>query len=124
MKFSEYIEEIDFDGAEVVDVARKDDVVIVSFKKGFLLPSHPAHSRYSGTLESYEILFFGVENEEALKYVGVGESIAYTGRIPVECLEHIKNEDNQFSFGGYVEREPWYEWKFNAKKYEVQLGNS
>lgn len=124
MKFREYIEEIDFDGAEVVNVARKDDVFIVSFRKGILLPSHPAYSRCSEILESYKISFFGVVNEEALKYIGVGESIAYTGKIPVESLEHIKHEGSQFSFGGYVEREPWYEWKFNANEYEVQFGNS
>ncbi|QDO84640.1 hypothetical protein FM037_17235 [Shewanella psychropiezotolerans] len=124
MKFREYIEEIDFDGAEIVDVARKDDVVIVSFRKGLLLPSHPAHSKFPGTLDSYEISFFGVTNEEALKYVGVGVSITYSGKIPVESLEHIMHEGNQFSFGGYVEREPWYEWKFNANEYEVRLGNS
>ncbi|MBQ0779639.1 MAG: hypothetical protein KBT79_02410 [Thalassolituus oleivorans] len=124
MKFREHIEEIDFDGAEIVDVARKDGVVIVSFRKGILLPSHPAHSKFSGTLGGYEISFFGVENEEALKYVGVNESIAYSGKIPVESLEHITHEGNQFSFGGYVEREPWYEWRFNANRYEVQLGNS
>lgn len=124
MRFREYIEEIDFDGAEVVDVARKDDVVIVYFRKGILLPSHPAHSKFPGTLDSYEISFFGVANEEALKYVGVGVSIAYSGKIPVDSLEHIMHEGNQFSFGGYVEREPWYEWKFNANEYEVRLGNS
>ena len=124
MKFREHIEKIDFDGAEVVDVARKDDVVIVSFRKGLLLPSHPAHSKFPGTLDSYEISFFGVENEKALKYVGVGESIEYSGKIPVESLEHIINEGNLFSFGGYVEWEPWYEWRFNAYEYEVQLGNS
>ncbi len=67
MKFREYIEEIDFDGAKVVDVARKDDVLIVSFRKGLLLPSHPAHSKFPGTLDSYEISFFGVANEETLK---------------------------------------------------------
>lgn len=124
MKFRKHLEDIDFDGAEVVDVARKDDVVIVYFRKGILLPSHPAHSRFSGTLDSYEISFFGLKNEEALKYVGVGESVAYLGKIPVESLEHIIHEGDQFTFGGYVEREPWYEWRFNANEYEVRLGNS
>ena len=124
MKFREHIEEIDFDGAEVLDVVRKDDIVIVYFRKGLLLPGHPAHSKFTGNLDSYKISFFGVENEESLKYVGVGESFAYSGKIPVESLEHIIHEGNQFSFGGYVEREPWYEWKFNANEYEVKLGNS
>ena len=124
MKFREYIEEIDFDGAEIVDVTRKDDVVIVSFRDGILLPSHPAYSNFPGTLDSYEISFFGVKNEEALKYVGVDESITYHGEIPIESLEHIIHEGNQFRFGGYVEREPWYEWRFNANEYEVKIGNS
>ena len=40
MKFGEHIKEIDFDGAEIVDVARKGDDVIISFRKGLLFPGH------------------------------------------------------------------------------------
>lgn len=124
MKFTEHIEEINFDGAEIVGIARKVNAIIVSFRKGLLLPSHPAYPKLPETLSDYKISFFNVENEQALKYIGVGKSISYSGNIPVESLEHIMHEDSQFSFGGYVGREPWYEWKFKASGYEVDLGNS
>jgi hypothetical protein len=124
MKFTDRIEDIDFDGAEIKSITRARDDIYVILDNCILFTRHPKSSEFIGKINGLSITFFGITNEISLKYTGIGISELYSGALPLETVEILTVRDQLYEFGGYVDGEPWYQWSFNAKSYEGSLQSS
>ena len=118
MKFTDHIEDIDFDGAEIKSITREGNDICVIFGNCILFARHPKSSELIGKINGLSITFFGVTNESVLKHIGVGISEPYSGVQPLETVEVLTVRDKLYEFGGYVDGKPWYQWAFNAESYE------
>lgn len=124
MKFTDYIEDIDFDGAEIESISRVGKDVSVIFNNCILFTRHPKSSEFRGKINGLSITFFGVTNESAIKFIGVGEFEPYGGEKPMEYIEVLSVSANYYEYGGYVDGEPWYQWSFYAERYEGGFSGS
>jgi hypothetical protein len=118
MKFTDHIEDIDFDGAQLKSIVRAGYVVTLIFDNCMLFTRHPNSSKFKEKINGLSIIFSGVTEERALKYVGVGKSEPYCGEKPIENVETFCVNGTIYEFGGYVGGELWYEWAFHSDGYE------
>lgn len=125
MKISTEFDKLGFHDASIENIDRESGSIILEIKGAFISKYHPDSNGFDWTVENARLEILGVTEERATFWDD--DKAAKEHPAPEFPLDEIMNAnfaEGAFSFDGFKETIPWYEWFITASSFILEVKNA
>lgn len=122
MKLSTDFDKIGFHDASIEKIERQSDSVILEIKDAFISKEHPDSEGQDWRVEKAILEILGVTEERATYWDDDKAAKDHPEpEFPLDEIMHAHFEDGVFSFDGFKQTVPWYEWFITANAFILEV---
>ena len=122
MKLTTDFDKLEFHDASIEKIERQSGAIILEIRGAFISKEHPGSENQDWNVEEARLEILGVTEERAKSWDY--DQVAKEHPEPEFPLDEIMNAhyvDGVFSFNGFKETEPWYEWFITARSFILEV---
>jgi len=122
MKLTTDFDKLGFHDASIENIERKLESVTLEIKGAFISKEHPGSEGHDWTVEEATLEILGVSKERATYWDDdKAEKEHPEPEFPLDEIMHANFVNGIFSFDGFKQTVPWYEWFITASSFILEV---
>lgn len=122
MKLTTDFDKLSFHDASIEKIERQAGTVILNIKGCFISKEHPGSENQDWRVEEARLEILGVTEEKAIYWDDDKAAKEHPEpEFPLDEIMHADYVNGVFSFDGFKETVPWYEWFITAKSFIFEI---
>ena len=122
MKLTSDFDKIGVHDASIEKIERRSESVVLEIKGALVSKEHPGSGGQDWTIEEATLKILGVTEERAT-YWDDAKAVKEHPEpdFPLDEIMHASFKDGVFSFDGFKQTVPWYEWFITANSLILEV---
>lgn len=122
MIISTDFDKLSFHDASIEKIDRTNDEIHISFEGGVVGKKHPDAHNCEWVIERGILKLLGVSNEEAKYWDDTKQGKPHPSpQLPLDEIMSVSFDGEIFTFEGFLETQPWYEWFVKGNGFELEV---
>ncbi|RJG36507.1 hypothetical protein [Motilimonas pumila] len=122
MKLTTDFDKLGFHDTSIEKIERQSESVVLEIKGAFVSKEHPDSDGLDWTAEEATLKILGVTEERATYWDDTKAAREHPEpEFPLDEIMHASFKDGVFSFDGFKQTVPWYEWFITANSFILEV---
>lgn len=125
MRLANDFDKLGFHDASIENFERRADSIVLEIKGAFISKEHPSSQGQDWRVEDAQLEIIGVTQEKAMFWDDDKSAKEHPEpEFPLDEIMHAHFIDGVFSFDGFKQTVPWYEWFITANSFVFEVKNA
>ena len=125
MKLTTDFDKLGFHDASIENIERQSGSITIDIKGAFISKEHPCSDGQDWIVEKAKLEILGVTEERATFWDDNKTAKEHPEpEFPLDEIMHAHFVEGVFSFDGFKETVPWYEWFITANSFVLEVNSA